>query len=222
MQEKKEVVVKCDCEAKTESRMWADATPAGLVALAVACLCYFALLTGLIEGERSYLFMGGWLLGGFLIQFIVAMIDLKNKNFGGGNTFLYFSGFFMLNGAIARFIQGGAIGGGYVELSPLINGFAWIALAIAFLLWTPIFFKSAGQLFLLVLVLNVAFPFMILRNFGVGIESGAFEVFGWISGICLVVCAFLGLWLASATIVNKAFGRQIYPTLKPFYKEKKK
>ena len=74
---------------------WANPTPAGLVALAVACFGFFALLTGNVTSAAMPL-LGFWLLGGFVIQIVVGVIDIKGGNSTGGNTFLFFSAFFML------------------------------------------------------------------------------------------------------------------------------
>jgi hypothetical protein len=81
---------------KTVQNMgWANPTPAGLVALAIACFGFFALLTGLVTPAASPL-LGCWLLGGFVVQVVVGIIDLKGGNTTGGNTFIFFSAFFML------------------------------------------------------------------------------------------------------------------------------
>jgi len=217
-EENKELNVRV-VEKPAEDRRWADATPAGLTALAVVCFCYFAMMTGLVDGPKSIAIIGCWLMGGFLVQFTVALIDLKNKNFGGGNTFLYFSGFFMLCGALSMFVKSGVMGGG-IETSAAIDGFAWIALGLTVLLWTPAFFKAAGQLFLICVFLDLAIPFIVLRDLGV--FPAAASAFGIIAGICLLICGLLGIWLAAASVVNSAYGRNVYPTLKPFYRSRKK
>jgi len=202
---------------------WADATPAGLVALAVACFCYFAMLTGLVDAGKSVALLGCWLTGGFAVQFTVALVDLKNKNAAGGNTFAFFSGFFMLAGALSMFVKAGILGGtadGPIATASPIDGFAWMALGLALLLWTPAFFKAAGQLFLIVVGLDIAIPFLVLKDLQV--LPGADQAFGIIAGVLLLLCGLLGLWLAAVLIVNKAFGRTVIPTLKPFYRPKKK
>jgi len=74
---------------------WVGAGPAGLVALAVACFCFFALLTGRID-HSAIVIMGVWLIGGFVIQIITALLELKEGNLLGGNVFTFFSAYFML------------------------------------------------------------------------------------------------------------------------------
>ena len=86
-------------DQKNQIKEWANPTPAGLVALAVACFCFFAVLTGKVTGA-AVPYLGCWLFGGFVVQVIVAILDLKSGNATGGNTFLYFSAFFMLVGGL--------------------------------------------------------------------------------------------------------------------------
>ncbi|MBP8784475.1 MAG: hypothetical protein KBH12_03270 [Synergistaceae bacterium] len=61
---------------------WSNPSPAGLVALAVACFCFYALQTGKVDSSASLL-LGTWLIGGFVVQVIVGLIDLKNGNHTG-------------------------------------------------------------------------------------------------------------------------------------------
>lgn len=51
---------------------WANPAPAGLVALAVSCFCFFALFNERVT-ENAAALLGWWLLGGFVIQLIVGM-----------------------------------------------------------------------------------------------------------------------------------------------------
>ena len=74
---------------------WTSAGPAGLVALAVACFVFFALLTGRVE-HSAIPIMGLWLIGGFVIQLVTALLELREGNMLGGNVFTFFSAFFML------------------------------------------------------------------------------------------------------------------------------
>ncbi len=90
------------------SKEWANPTPAGLVALAAACACFFALLTGRVSASAMPL-IGCWLLGGFVIQIVVALLDLKSGNLAGGNTFLFFSAFFMLVSGLEMLLRSGNV-----------------------------------------------------------------------------------------------------------------
>ena len=189
---------------------WANPTPAGLVALAVACFCFFAMLTNAVE-KTALPLMGCWLLGGFVIQLVVGLLDLKSGNHAGGNTFLFFSAFFMLVGGMEMFIKYHAMTTGAV-LDARIDGYAWLALTLVVLLWTPAFLKSFSFLSLIILALDVALPFITLIDLKV--LSADFSV---IPAYALLFAALCAIYLSAAQIVNSAFGKKIYPLI-----EKKK
>ncbi|HON23429.1 MAG TPA: hypothetical protein PKV74_06595 [Syntrophales bacterium] len=49
--------------------------------------------------------LAAWLVGGCLVQYTTAVIELKDHNITGGNVFLFFSAFFMLAAAISVFAK---------------------------------------------------------------------------------------------------------------------
>lgn len=196
----------------SEIKQWANPTPAGLVALAVACFCFFALLTGKVEKSALPL-MGCFLIGGFFIQVIVGLLDLKSQNLAGGNTFLYFSVYFMLVSGSEMFLKYFVAG-----LDTRIDGWAWMALAFVVILFTPAFYKSPAILFFLVLILDLAVPCIVisdLRIFAPEISS----VFSQVAGYCLLACGILGIYLAAAMIVNGTYNKTIIPNPAPLYKK---
>jgi uncharacterized protein len=193
------------------TKEWSNPTPAGLVALAVACFCFFALLTGRVENGALPL-LGCWLIGGFVVQVIVAVVDLKNGNTTGGNTFLFFSAFFMLVGGIEMIMKFNAANSGLV-LDARIDGWAWLVLTAALIMWTPAFFKTPLVLTLIVLVLDITLPFITLIDLGI-LPKTYSVVPAW----GLLIAGILGIYLSAAMIVNTAFGRQIYPSPGPIIK----
>jgi succinate-acetate transporter protein len=195
-------------EIKVQTKPWANPTPAGLVALAVACFCFFALLTGKVEHSAMPL-VGCWLLGGFAVQLVVALLDLKGGNSAGGNTFLFFSAFFMLVGGIAMFAKYNALAAG-APLDSRIDGYAWLALTLVVYLWTPAFFKPLSLLSLVVLALDVALPFIFLVDLKVLPAS-----FSPVAGYALLVAGLLAIYYGAALIVNITFGKTVYPVIAP-------
>jgi hypothetical protein len=179
-----------------------------LVALAVACACFFAVLTGRVETSAIPL-VGAWLIGGFVVQLIVGLLDLKGKNHPGGNTFLYFSAFFMLVGGISMLLKWQAIGAG-APLDARIDGYAWCVLAAVTILWTPAFFKSFSLLSLIILFVDIALPFVALVDLGV-LPAEFSHVAGW----SLLIAGVLAVYLCSAMVVNQAYGRAVYPVIGP-------
>jgi len=193
---------------------WSNPTPAGLVALAVACFCFYALLSGKVTGNAVPL-LGFWLIGGFVVQLVVALIDLKNGNATGGNTFLFFSAFFMLVGGLEMIFKFN-MATNNILLDARIDGWAWLVLTISLILWTPAFFKTPLVLSLIVLALDVSLPFITLID--LGILSSSYAI---IPAWGLLIAGILGIYLAAAIVVNGAFGREVYPMPGPIIKDKK-
>ena len=185
---------------------WANPTPAGLVALAVACFCFFAMLNGLVEKSAMPL-IGCWLLGGFVVQIAVGLLDLKGGNHAGGNTFLFFSAFFMLAGGLEMFVKYNGIVSG-APADTRIDGFAWLALTVVVLLWTPAFLKSFNLLSLIVLALDVALPFITLLDLQVLPAD-----FAPIPAYALLVSGAIAIYFSAAIVVNTAYGRKLYPVI---------
>ncbi len=191
-------------QTNNTQKEWSNPTPAGLVALAVACGCFFALLTGRVEASAMPL-IGCWLLGGFVVQIVVGLLDLKGGNATGGNTFLFFSAFFMLVGGLEMFNKYSAIAAG-TPLDARIDGYAWAVLTAVVYLWTPAFFTKFTLLSVVVVFLDIALPFITLTDLGV-ISKSYSHVAGW----SLLCAGIVAVYLCSATIVNGAYGRVIYP-----------
>ena len=187
-------------------REWANPTPAGLVALAVACFSFFALLNGFIQPSAMPL-VGCWLLGGFVVQMIVGLLDLKGGNYAGGNTFLFFCAFFMLVGGLEMFFKYNGIAAG-TPLDTRIDGYAWLALTLVMYLWTPAFFKTFGLLSLVVVALDVALPFIAFIDLKILPGSLAF-----IPAYALLTSALIAIYLSGALVVNTTFGRKVYPII---------
>lgn len=188
---------------------WSNPTPAGLVALAIACFCFFALLSGKVTHDALPL-LGCWLIGGFVVQIIVALLDLKSGNSTGGNTFLFFSAFFMLVGGLEMIMKFNMANKGIV-FDAQIDGWAWMVLTSALILWTPAFFKSTRLLTIVVLALDVSLPFITLMDLGILPKT-----YATIPAYGLLVAGIVAIYLSSAMIVNTAYGKKVYPLPGPF------
>lgn len=191
-------------ETKTMSKEWSNPTAAGLVALAVACVCFFAMLTGNVEASAMPL-IGCWLLGGFVVQIVVALLDLKGGNLAGGNTFLFFSAFFMLVSGIEMMLKYSAIQSG-TPFDGRIDGYAWAMLTVVVILWTPAFFKKFSLLSVIILLLDVALPFIALTD--LQLIPKAYSV---ISAWALLLAGIVAVYLSAAIVVNTTCDKKIYP-----------
>ncbi len=187
---------------------WANPGPAGLAALGVACFIFYGLLSGKVTGAAIPL-MGLWLLGGFIIQFTVAVIELKEKSMSGGNIFLFFCGFFMLTSGLSFLFKYYASTQGWV-IDAHIDGWAWIVLSAIVIMWGPAFFDRPLVFCLMVIGLMVACPFICLMDLGVLSHK-----YAAIPAYALLWSGILGTYYAGAGVLNTAYGRAILPVGKP-------
>ncbi|HBK52898.1 acetate uptake transporter family protein [Syntrophomonas wolfei] len=191
---------------------WANPAPAGLVALAIACFVFYAVLSGTVDHSCIPL-MGIWLLGGFVVQFTVAVIELREGATTGGNVFLFFSAFFMFVGGFEFMLKYFAAVNGWA-MDAHIDGWAWLVLWLSLILWTPAYLKQSPLVMsLIVLLLDVAVFFV------------AFMDIGWlghsyapVAAIFLLASGVLAIYLAAAIILNTAFGRAVLPLPGPILK----
>jgi succinate-acetate transporter protein len=193
-------------QTQPATKEWSNPTPAGLVALAVVCFCFFALLNGFVRPTAMPL-IGCWLIGGFIVQIIVGLLDLKGGNYAGGNTFLFFCAFFMLVGGMEMFVKYNGIASG-TPADTRIDGYAWLALTLVVYLWTPAFLKSFGLLSLVVLALDVALPFITLVDLKVLPPS-----FSVVSAYALLAAGLFAIYLSAALVVNTTYGKKVYPVI---------
>jgi len=192
---------------------WANPAPAGLVALAIACFTFYCILTGHV-GHTAIPLLACWLLGGFIVQFVVGILELKEGAILGGNVFLFFSGFFMLTGA-AEFIVKAYFGSVHgTPIDTRIDGYAWVVLATILILWTPAYLKTSNALMgLAVILLDVACVI-------VAGTDGGWMAKSWspMAGNLLGVTGILAIYIASAIQLNTAFGKSILPLPGPMIK----
>ncbi|BAE83501.1 acetate uptake transporter family protein [Desulfitobacterium hafniense] len=194
---------------------WANPSPAGLVALGVACFTFFALLSGRVTAGAMPL-LGCWLIGGFITQVIVGAIELKEGQILGGNVFLYFSAFFMLVGGLEFFVKYFAAAQQWsIPLDTRIDGWAWIVLSFCLVLWTPAYFKATSVLTMIVILIDIAVVQVAFLDLGV--LSPSFKPF---AAYALLFAGILAMYLSAALILNTTYGKTILPLTKPWVKEK--
>ena len=173
--------------------------------MAMACFIFYAYLTGRVD-QSAYILMGIWLLGGFVIQVVVGVLELLSGNKTGGNIFLFFSAFFMLVTGLEMIFNYFAAMNGWVT-DPRLSGWAWLPLAATLLLWTPAYFKSPLSLLLVVLSLDIAVPLVALMDLQV--VTGAWAPM--VAGYALLIAGMLGLYTAAALVLNNAYQRVMLP-----------
>ncbi|ADI01366.1 acetate uptake transporter family protein [Syntrophothermus lipocalidus] len=191
---------------------FANPTPAGLVALSMACFAFFALLTGRVDHSTTPV-MAFWLLGGFIVQIVTGVIELREGNLPGGNIFTWFAAFFMFTtGCVFLFeYLGHSLNW---HMSGAVEGWAWAALTLSLLFWTPAYLKAPLYLFAAIVFMDVACPMLTLMKLGILAPTVA-PIIGWL----MLIAGLLGLWLGACIVVNGVFGREVYPCPGPILKD---
>lgn len=190
---------------------WAPAGAAGLVALAIACFTFFALLTGKVD-HSAIAILGIWMIGGFVVQFLTAILELKEGNLLGGNVFAFFSAYFMLATGGELLFKAFAAHNG-IAFDPRISGWAWLPMAIALTAWTPAYLAGIRSLSLVIIALLPALWIISLSDIGVLSPTLA-----PVAGYLLLLAGIFGLYTSSAIVLNNKFGRAVLPLGEPFIK----
>jgi len=182
--------------------------PAGLGALAVACFGFGAVFSGKV-GLGGLPLLAAWLVGGGIVQYTVAVMELKDHNMTGGNVFLFFSAFFMFGAAlsvIAKYLMlSGMIG--TVKPESMVEGFCWMAGASFLTVVTPSYLKSPIPLFLIVLLLDVVLWLIVGLDMGM-LGAGVKPVIGYL----LYAAGWIAIYLVGAIVNNNIYGRVVLPT----------
>lgn len=182
--------------------------PAGLGALAVACFGFGAVFSGKV-GLGGLPLLSAWLIGGGIVQYTVAVMELKDHNMTGGNVFLFFSAFFMFGAALSVLAKYLMLSGviGTVKPESMVEGFCWMAGAAFLTAVTPSYLKSPTPLFLIVLLLDIVLWMIVgldMGQFGAGIKP--------IIGYLLYAAGWIAIYLVAAIVNNHIFGRVVLPT----------
>jgi hypothetical protein len=188
--------------------------PAGLGALAVACFGFGAVFSGKV-GLGGLPLLAAWLVGGGIVQYTVAVMELKDHNMTGGNVFLFFSAFFMFGAALSVLAKYLMLSGmiGTVKPESMVEGFCWMAGAAFLTAVTPSYLKSPIPLFLIVLLLDVVLWMIVgldMGTFGAGLKPTI--------GYLLYAAGWIALYLVAAIVNNNIYGRVVLPTFGAFIK----
>lgn len=197
----------------SEQGGWGNPGPAGLTALAIACFTFYAVLCGKVP-HAALPFLACWLIGGFVVQLIVGIIELREGAVLGGNVFVVFCAFFMLTGALEFLVltQGKADPAGMA-----LDGYAWLVLLITLVLWTFSYLKtSPAALGLTVILLDIAVLFVTIEKLGMFGDFAATA--GYYGGLFLLFTGIAGMYVAAGIQLNSAFGKTILPLGKPIIK----
>ncbi len=198
----------------SEEHTFVSPGPAGLGALAVACFGFGAVFTGKV-GLGGLPLLAAWLVGGGIVQFTVAVMELKDHNMTGGNVFLFFSAFFMFGAALSVFAKYLMLSGvmGSVKPAPMVEGYCWMAGASFLTAVTPAYLKGPKPLCMIVLLLDVALWIIVGLDMGL-IGASMKPVVGYL----LFASGWLGIYIVAAMVNNHVYGKTVVPLFGTFIK----
>ncbi|NIB38656.1 hypothetical protein HBA55_03610 [Pseudomaricurvus alkylphenolicus] len=186
--------------------------PAGLAALAVACFGFGAVFTGQV-GLGGLPLLAAWLIGGGIVQYTVAVIELKDHNMTGGNVFLFFSAFFMFGAALSVLVKFLMLSGMLGSAAPqsVVEGYCWMAGAAFLTSITPSYLKAPKPLFAVVILVDIVLWMIV--GLDLGLLDAAFKP---LVGYLLFSAGWIALYLAAAIVNNHIHGKELLPTFGSF------
>jgi hypothetical protein len=178
--------------------------PAGLGALCVACFGFGAVFLGKVEVTGLPL-LAAWLVGGGIVQYTVAVMELKDHNITGGNVFLFFCAFFMFGASLSVLSKFLMIKSGMTPHA-VVEGWCWMAGAFFLTIVTPAYMKSTLLLFIVVVLLDIALWFIFLLDMGI-VSAAVKPVIGW----TLITAGFVAVYIIGAIVNNSVFNKSVLP-----------
>ncbi|MDL2269664.1 GPR1/FUN34/YaaH family transporter [Desulfosarcina sp. OttesenSCG-928-G17] len=197
----------------SQEHSFANPGPSGLGALAMACFCFYALLSGKVTGAAMPI-LACWMVGGGIVQLTVGLIELKDHNLTGGNVFTFFAAFFMFATAFSLATKYGLTQAG-LPMDTRIEGWGWLAGTGFLIAMTPNYLKSTKLLFCIVVLLDVALLCITALDLQLDINRA---LFAGIAAWTLLLSGCIAIYLVAAVSINTNFGRAVLPVPAPFVK----
>ncbi len=195
---------------------WANPVPAGLISLSVAVLMFYAMFMGYVTKPGCLPIMGFWLLGCFIVQFVVALVEIKEGAFNGGNVFLFFSAFFCFTtGAELIFKYFAIINKWAPSFDGRVDGWAWVILGVALIPISFCYFKAA-PLSMNFMVICLDFAVIFITGMDIGIMNPA--VYAKYAAYGCLGAAIFAMYTVAAVFLNTNFERAILPMPGPMIK----
>lgn len=158
--------------------------------------------------------MGLWLIGGFAVQIVTALLELKEGNLLGGNVFTFFSAFFMLVTGLELIMKFWAAHNS-ITIDARISGWFWLAISAAITLWFPAYMTDPKSLCLTVAALVPALWIIAFKDLGIAPPAWA-----PIAGYLALAGGILGIYTSAAIVLNNKFAKSVLPMGMPFISAK--
>ncbi len=191
---------------------FASPAPAGLGALGTICFGFAAVFLGYVPPEGLPL-LAAWCIGGGVVQFTTAVVELKDHNITGGNVFLFFAAFFMFAASaslISKFLM---IKFG-IKPNVVIEGWMWMGGAIFLTLVTPAYAKANKLIFIAVIMIDILLFCIAFLDMGKMDPAIGKPLVGYL----LIAAGCIGLYVCGAVLCNTVYGKTIYPIPAPWVK----
>lgn len=196
----------------TESNGLANCGAANAFAITNATFGLFALVTGRVNGS-CMLLLAMWMLAGFVVQIIPAIIFIIKGEDLDANMTLVLSSYLLLAGFLTFAVKWLAIQYGW-QLDGHIEGYLWLSVFLVISFWTPALLKMTPKVFnFAVLGIDLALVLLSLNSLGM-----LTPIFVMLLGYDLLLIGILTLWVAAAMILNSTFQKTILPVGAPLIK----
>ncbi|MBO8169182.1 MAG: acetate uptake transporter [Thermoanaerobacteraceae bacterium] len=176
----------------------ADPGPLGLAAFAITTLVLCTYNAGLLPAAgKGVVFMLAFWYGG-IVQILVGMWEIKKNNVFGAVAFTSYGAFWLAFGSMEVLVKAGVYSFSAVDVGIFLLGFS----IFTFYMWLGTFKLNNALLFTFT-VLELAFIFLTLGEFGLGTTA----LGGWF-GLAAAAGAF---YTSAAGILNTVYNKKVLP-----------
>lgn len=204
------MITRIDIGAKPHGEPFAEATPVGLIGLAIGCAALTPIAFGMtmqpgtLRTAAMYCLLFG--AGG---QLVAGLLSFANHNLFGGTLFTAFTFNWLLNWWALDVLARGFVPDARIVLA------AEVCFLVVFLAFTYGFGFYSSLLFLFLLDIDLLYVCRVLRGF-----SGS-SVLDLPIAVFTVGLAAISLWLAFAMLINPVAGRPVFRLTGPLWTGRK-
>jgi hypothetical protein len=174
-----------------EKSEWASASAGGLVAYSIMTYMAAAMFIGLV-GAESLLLAAGIAFAAVIPYLVCAVVGLRKNDGLGGNTFLYFTGFFAAGSGFSWLLTYFSMINSWA-IDVRILGYEWLVLSLVLTATTPGFAKAPLATFLMICTVDPAL--FITAFYYLGLTNALINAIG---GWLYFITGTLGWYVAAS------------------------